>query len=62
MLLAGEQNDRAGKTRRAVERAVQSTQAMKLRARPEIPNGVDRFCLLDASKGAKSASESENAS
>src|SRR4051794_14034518 len=49
------------KTRRAVERLVQSARAMELRTRSEIPNGVDRFCSLDASKGAKSASESENA-
>jgi hypothetical protein len=51
--LADEQNDRAGKTRRAVERLVQSAQAMKLGSWPEIPNGVDRFCSLDASEGSE---------
>ena len=51
--LAGEQNDRTGKTRRAVEGLVQSAQAMKLRSRPEIPNGVGRFCSLDASRGSE---------
>jgi len=28
---------------------------MKLRGRTEIPNGADRFCSLDASRGAKGA-------